>query len=55
MSEEVVNTINTINELTKTKMRKLFDSAIETITQKRFSYIDLVVIAIIEWIILTIR
>jgi len=36
-------------------MKKLFDNAIETVTQKRFSYIDLVMIAIIEWIILTIR
>jgi hypothetical protein len=36
-------------------MRKLFNNAVETITQKRFSYIDLVLIAIIEWIILTIR
>lgn len=36
-------------------MRKLFDSAVETITQKRFSYIDLVMIAIVEWLILTIR
>ena len=37
------------------EMRKLLNSIIETLIQKRFSYIDLVVIAVIEYLILTIR
>ena len=36
-------------------MNKLINSIIETLTQKRFSYSDLLVIAVVEYIILTIR
>jgi hypothetical protein len=36
-------------------MKKLFDSAVQTLIQKRFSYVDLIIIAIVEWLIITLR
>lgn len=36
-------------------MKNLFNSAIQTLIQKRFSYVDLIIIAFVEWVILNLK
>lgn len=36
-------------------MKNLFNSAIQTLIQKRFSYVDLIIITFVEWVILNLK
>jgi hypothetical protein len=36
-------------------MKKIYENVIQTLIQKRFSYLDLVIITVVEWIILNLK